>query len=644
MRYIILNDDKKPAEQLRDGGHPLSEVKDFENLAVLVPEPFVVLDFDAKSDADRIIRIVEELDLKCLMMKTTRGVHLWFKAPEPMKNSIKTRSAIDLYYDVRSYGKLSYTVVKRDGIWREWLRQLPGDEVMELPIWLRPIRAKGTFKGLTAGGGRNQALFEYILTLQSRGFTKEQVIHTLHIINDHVFSEPLTEQEMDTITRTESFKDAEEFADQLEVAECFDENGSFKHNCFAHLLVGRMSIITVNDNCFVYEDGIYRPAERRIDQETVQLYQRSRKAQRAEVLDYIKILTATDPTTIRRDEYTINLLNGRLDLKTGALRDWTPDIIDFNQLPVTYDPLASCDLLDETLSKVFLGDQQVIDLFDEMVGYMLIKNARYRKGFLFHGGGSNGKSTILNMLKTFVGEPNLSTVELAELGDTFLTAELQDKLVNIGDDIDAKEIVDTGIIKKLFSGESLTVQRKFQQPFRLKSFAKLIFSCNELPRLLDRSEGMYSRLVLVPFGAEFKATDPDYDPFIEDKLTTPQALSHLLNRGLRGLSRLLATNKFTEPESTKIAMTLYRTDNSLTLTWVKEDEVDQPRLASQPTSVLYSEFSDWCVSSGYKHIPTVRTFHRELEKTFNLERKRVRNKETGNKYSFYFQPIEDDLE
>jgi len=44
MRYIILNPDKTPAEKLSDGGHPLEEVKDFDNLAVLIPEPFIVLD------------------------------------------------------------------------------------------------------------------------------------------------------------------------------------------------------------------------------------------------------------------------------------------------------------------------------------------------------------------------------------------------------------------------------------------------------------------------------------------------------------------------------------------------------------------------------------------------------------------------
>ncbi len=636
MRYIILNDDKTPSEKLSDGGHPRAEVEDFANLAVLVPEPFVVLDFDTLRDAEVALKVVNELDIKCLAMKTTRGLHLWFKNPEPMKNSIKTKCAIGLHYDVRSWGKLSYTVVKQEGKWREWVKTVPADEIQELPIWLKPVSSKYRFKDMVDGDGRNQSLFEYILTLQSRGFTRDQVKKTINIINDYVLKDSLSKSELEVILRDESFKDESELEETVALNECFDEDGGFKHNKFAELLVERMDIVTVNDNVHVYEDGIYRPAELKIGQETIKLYARSRRSQRAEVLDYIKLLTNKNPSTIEHEEYVLNTLNGRLNVRTRELLPWDPKFIEFTQLPVKYDPLASCDLLDETLFKVFQGDTEVIDLFDEMVGYMLIKNARYRKGFLFYGGGSNGKSTVLNLLKEFIGEDNLSTVELSKLSEQFLTAELENKLANIGDDIDAKDIVDTGVIKKLFSGESMTVERKFQHPFRLKNYAKMIFSCNQLPRILDKSHGMYSRLVLVPFSAEFKSTDDDFDPFIEEKITTPEALSHLLNRGLKGLSRLLSNNKFTEPQLSLDALISYQKVNSTSLTWVEEEYIEIEELLSKPTNILYSDFSDWCNRNGIRNIPTIRTFHKDIEEHFIFERKRACNRETGGKYSFYF--------
>lgn len=636
MRYIILNPDKTPAEKLSSGGHPLEEVKDFENLAVLVPEPYVVFDFDTTSDAEIALQIVKDLKVKCLAMKTTRGIHLWFKSPEPMKNSIKTKCAIGLHYDVRSYGKLSYTVVKQNGVWREWVHTCKGDEVDEIPSWLQPLSSKYNFKGMKAGDGRNAALFEYILVMQGKGYNREQIRKTIKLINNYVFKDPLSESELETILRDESFKDDEELLETIALNECFDEDGKFKHNNFAELLVKQMKIVTVNEQCYVYKDGYYQRAEREIDKEMIRLYPRSRRAQRAEVLDYIKILTTIKASDIPLQEYIINLKNGRLDVRTNKLLEFDPEVIDFARIPVTYDPNAYSADLDKMLNKVFKHDREVIDLFEEMVGYILIKNARFRKGFLLYGSGSNGKSTVLNLLKKFIGEENLSTVELKKLSDPFLTAELEHKLANIGDDIDPKEITDTGTIKKLFTGESMTVQRKYQDPFILKNYAKMIFSCNQLPRILDKSQGMYSRLMLIPFTATFSAEDEDFDPFIEDKVTTDEALSYLLNIGLRGLRRLLHNNKFTEPKVVKDALEEYKTSNSTVLTWIEEEGITTSELLEHPTDKLFSNFKDWCTRSEIKYQSSIRTFHKDIEEKYNFERIRRRKKDNWKSYEWMF--------
>ena len=84
MRYIILSEDKTPSEKLSKGGHDLAEVKHFANLGALVPEPYVIFDFDTRTDAEIMQRIADGEHLKCLIMQTTRGKHFWFKSPEPL--------------------------------------------------------------------------------------------------------------------------------------------------------------------------------------------------------------------------------------------------------------------------------------------------------------------------------------------------------------------------------------------------------------------------------------------------------------------------------------------------------------------------------------------------------------------------------
>jgi putative DNA primase/helicase len=182
----------------------------------------------------------------------------------------------------------------------------------------------------------------------------------------------------------------------------------------------------------------------------------------------------------------------------------------------------------------------------------------------------------------------------------------------------------------------MTVQRKYQEPFILKNHAKMIFSCNTLPRIADKSQGMYSRLMFIPFTATFTPDDEDFDPFIEDKVTTPEALSYLLNIGLRGLRRLLHNNRFTEPEVVKEALESYKTENSTVLTWAVEEGITLSQLLEETTDVLFSDFKDWCSRSDIKYGASIRTFHKELEDRYGLERQRIRNADTGGKYKWKF--------
>ena len=415
----------------------------------------------------------------------------------------------------------------------------------------------------------------------------------------------------------------------------FDENGKFKHNIFAAALIQNLKVITVNGQLYVYEENYYQKSDKTIEKRMLDMYPTIKRSQRNEVMDYIKILTAVKREDIQLNEYQVNLKNTLLDVRTSKRLSFTPDVIEFTRIPVNYHPKAYSKDLDTVLDKVFCGDKEARALFEEMVGYMLIKNCKFRKGFLFYGGGSNGKSTILDLLKRFLGEGNYSTLELDKLTQRFMTAELEHMLANIGDDINKKEIVDTGTIKKLFTGESLTIDRKWGAPFVLKSHAKMVFSANEIPRIADKTHGMYSRLMLVPFNAKFSPSDSDFDPFIEEKISTEESLSYLLNLGLSGLQRLFKQNGFTNPRVVQDALEAYKTDNSQVLSWIAEEEISVDRLLTETTDMLFNHFKDYCQQSDIKSV-SIRTFHKDIEDKYNFKRERCRSNIEG-KYSWKFE-------
>jgi putative DNA primase/helicase len=634
MQYIIL-DGKSPVHKFKDGvgAKTWDEVKDFDNVAVIVPKGYVVLDFDTVSDAEIMLKIVDGLGLKTRVMKTTRGIHCWFKSPEEdPKNFIKNRLAVGIYCDRKAGGRNAYVKIKQDGKAREWIRKVKSSDMEVVPKWLSSVSApsgKFAFKDMGEGSGRNQELFNYIVYLQTKGFNKSEIREAIEIINDYVFADPLPESEVATICRDEAFKPDDVIAEQLAEAE---KKSTFSHISVAEEIIAKHRLIKYNGTIYEYDDNYYQPAEflRKYVRET---YWGVKNNQVNEVVSYIADMREIRRGSLKVNPYIINLENTRLNIKTGECLSFTPDVIEFDRIPVVYDPSAYCADLDKMLNRVFLGDREVINLFEEMLGAVLLKHNRYQKAFLFCGRGSNGKSTILDLIRTFLGDRNYATLSLEEVTARFNKIQLEHKHANIGDDIDNTTIRDTGTLKKMIAGNAITVEDKGEKGYSTALYATHIYSANEIPRSFDKTDGFYRRWIIIPFNAKFSVYDEDYDPMIEDKISTPEALSYLLNIAIRGAQRLIKRGRFTEPQSVKDALEAYKEDNSTVLTWIADKELTEDYFLELPRDECYSEFSDWCKLSGIKlaNVTGKKTFFKEVIQKFDFEEK-PKQKSDGKRY------------
>lgn len=634
MQYIIL-DGKSPTHNFKDGNGAKTweEAKDFDNVAAIVPEGYVVLDFDTTADAEIMLRIVEALDLKTRVMKTTRGIHCWFKSSEESpKNFIKNRLAIGIYCDRKAGGRNAYVKIKQDGKAREWIRKVKAEDMEVVPKWLTSVSApsgKFQFQGMGEGSGRNQELFNYIVYLQTKGFDREEIRKTIQIINDHVFAESLDETEVGTILRDEAFKPDDVIAEQIAEAE---KRSTFSHISVAEEIISKHRLIKYNGTIYEYSDNYYQPAEflRKYVRDS---YFGIKNNQVNEVVSYISDMRELRRGSVKTNPYVLNLENTRLDIRNGECLEFDPKTIEFDRIPVTYDPSAYCADLDKMLNRVFCGDREVINLFEEMLGAVLLKHNRYQKAFLFCGKGSNGKSTIIDLLMTFLGAGNYSTLSLEEVTGRFNRILLEHKLANFGDDIDNIIIKDTGVLKKMIAGNAIMVEDKGEKGYTAELYATHIYSANEIPRSIDKTYGFYRRWIIIPFNASFSVDDEDYDPMIADKITAPVALSYLLNIGIRGAQRLMKRGSFTEPQSVRDALDAYKADNSTVLSWIEDRELNEDYFLDKPRDVLYSEFSDWCKVSGIKsaNVTGKKTFFKEVAGKFDFEEK-AKQKADGKRY------------
>ena len=291
----------------------------------------------------------------------------------------------------------------------------------------------------------------------------------------------------------------------------------------------------------------------------------------------------------------IVVLNGVLNLDTGELGPLNPDEYHLVQIPVTFDPEAGCLTIKKFFNEVFM--EKDLDAVEELLGYCLRKDYAFGLVAVLVGEGANGKSTFLRLLTSFLGRQNVSTEALSDLvHDRFAKSNLYGRLANIPGDLQNAPIKDTGPLKNLSGGDFVKGERKYFQAFNFHNFAKLIFACNKAPEIppQEDNDAIWRRIVVFEFPNKFLKGAPGTDPFLVEKITTPEELSGLLNIALQGYRRLMKNGKLSNEKSLGFAREDYLKHSSITTFFVKKFLDYNPTASPIPRSNVYDLYIQCC--------------------------------------------------
>ncbi len=251
----------------------------------------------------------------------------------------------------------------------------------------------------------------------------------------------------------------------------------------------------------------------------------------------------------------LTLQNGLYDLDTGELIAHSRDIFTTNLLPYNYDPEATCPRFIRFLSEVFENDQAKIDFVQEAVGYAFHKSLPTPAAFFLVGGGSNGKSVLINTVANLIGKENTSNVSFNALSNEYYALELFQKMINISGETPQGKCINTDVVKAATAGDWITGRELYRQPMKFRPFAKHFLAMNKPPVISDNSHGMWRRIWVLKFNRRF--TEDDMDRQLEEKLANE--LSGIFNWALEGYTKL-KEKKFalSEPASMKMSKNEYR--------------------------------------------------------------------------------------
>lgn len=614
-RGYIRTKDKNAIDKFKntDNLKTLEQVKSLPEYAGILAADAVLIDIDDTAQAEILMNIVEHFQLNCRVYQTTRGKHFLFKNSKIENCRTHCTLACGLTADIKSGFKSSYEILKYDGIERfiEWDIE-EGQEYQEIPKWLFPIKTNAEFLKMKAGDGRNQELFNYILTLQSNDFSVEESRETIRIINQFVLPEPLSDDELEIILRDDAFQ-----------KPVFYKGTTFLFDRFATYMKNNHHIIRINNQLHMYKDGIYISGQADIEGEMIKHIPQLNRSKRKEVLDYMDVMIRENtPCT---EAHLIAFRNGILNVYDDTFTPLTPEHVITNRIDWDYNPQAYDELTDRTLNKIACNDESIRALLEEMAGSCLYRENTLAggKAFILTGAGANGKSTYLDMLKNMLGEYNISSLDLKELSEKFQNAEICGKLANIGDDIDSEYISNAAVFRKLVTGERIQVQRKGERPFEFNNYAKMMFSANNIPRLgsAKDSYAILRRLVIIPFEAKFSPEDDDYNPNIKHDLRQQSAMEYLIKIALDGLKRVLKNNAYTKSEQVQKELNDFEISNNNIFAFVKEYEADGYEIVNNTVKDVYDKYKEFCLSNGIQRPFSKIEFSKQICKMLNLETK-----------------------
>lgn len=575
----------------------------------VVPNEYIVVDVDSKRDASIVYEILVAKKVKFSFMTGKHGGHFIFKNPNRVDQKVKKPTPIGINIDTRSLKK-GYIILPYHDSDRTWGNIT--NDVDDLPYFLTPlknVKIDVDFVTMGENDGRNQELFKHFLNLKDYAdeLTLEEKVECIKIINDFVLKEKLDDKELlKTVLREEIIN--KEPNPSVRMHKISLEEISSK-------IISDKQMICCNDDLYLYNGKYYEKLEEKEVERMIheEYFKKLEERHRKEIIKFIKLKTYVRADDVNKNWNEIVCKNGILNISTMTLYPHTAT--KYNTIYIDYDyneAVPYSNVIDNFLNTISNNDPDKKQLLLEIVGYCFVQRNVFQKFFICYGEGQTGKSTYLTMINRLVGDKNCSFLDMDDLDKDFMGAGLFGKLVNIGDDINFSRIKKTGSLKKLVSGEKLTVREIYKSPFSFNNFAKLIFSTNIMPAVSDKTYGFYRRLIILDINN--KISNPDR--FFLDKLGEKD-YEYLFYKSIEAVRGALKRNSFTTCLSSENNLEAFRTEQSSVLKYMKDKHYVREDLILRAVAEVYIDYKAYCSEFGYSAVNRS-NFVKEICAEYNL--------------------------
>ncbi len=333
------------------------------------------------------------------------------------------------------------------------------------------------------------------------------------------------------------------------------------------------------------------------------------------------------PRDLDADCFALCTPEATFDLRQGmaGAREHSPE--DFITKITSVSPnTKGLDIWQDCLGLIFQNNQSLIDYVQMICGLAAIGKVYVEALIIAYGDGRNGKSTFWNVISRVLGlySGNISADTLTVGCRRNIKpemAEVKGKRLLIAAEMQEGARLNDSTVKQLCSTDDVFAEKKYKDPFSFKPCHTLVLYTNHLPRVSASDDGIWRRLIVIPFNAKITGNNDikNYSEYLYDN-----AGGAILSWIIEGSKKVIdADYHIPVPECVQNAIDEYRSQND----WFGhflEDKCELDASFRESSSKLYQTYRNYCNDTN-EYSRSTADFYFALENA-GFERIKVKNK------------------
>lgn len=333
------------------------------------------------------------------------------------------------------------------------------------------------------------------------------------------------------------------------------------------------------------------------------------------------------PRDLDADCFALCTPEATYDLRKGmaGAREHSPD--DFITKITSVSPgQKGMEIWLDSLNLIFQNNQELIDYVQMICGLAAIGKVYVEALIIAYGDGRNGKSTFWNAISRVLGlySGNISADTLTVGCRRNIKpemAEVKGKRLLIAAEMQEGARLNDSTVKQLCSTDDIFAEKKYKDPFSFKPCHTLVLYTNHLPRVSASDDGIWRRLIVIPFNAKItgKSDIKNYSEYLYDN-----AGEAILAWVIEGSKKVIELNyQIPVPACVQEAINEYHSQND----WFGHflaDKCEVDDSYKESSSALYQVYRNYSMDCN-EYIRSTADFYFALEKA-GFERIKVHNK------------------